>query len=167
MSLTTRLISAVACVVWGLGLTGCVQSYAQRSASQWVAVRALVEADLERDFARAKPTGREDFYTLTREVSGIPESEATEIATFYLLPGDPLGFTATAQGEILAVAGNERQALDPEIGVTFVWYREKDPFSFLPNAAEQSLWLALGIIGLVALVIVIGSDGDGTVNISF
>lgn len=161
------LISAAACVAWGLTLTGCMQSHAQRPASQWKAVRVLADADPDRRYARVELADREDFYTLVREVRHGSPWNGRELGEYFLKRGERLGFARTDDNGVIAIAGDQQLAIEPGPGVTFVWYREKAPFGFMPHPSHQTFWLTLGVAALVALVVVLVSEGDGSLEVNF
>ncbi|MEM6855869.1 MAG: hypothetical protein AAF593_15785 [Planctomycetota bacterium] len=158
----SQWLMLLGCVAWGIAMTGCAQTYAQRSPSEWVAARALPGMNPDQDVARVKRAGREDIYTLVRELNDRTQRIDQEIGTFYVPADGPLGFERGPEGAVFAVAADHRELLQVEPGVTHVWYREN-----MGWAENSTGLLILGGIALVAGIVVLAASGDGTLEINF
>lgn len=145
---------AVMCFVWGASLGGCSNHpLAQRSATTWQSVRVLPGSDPTVDEARPQPVDKESVYYLAREweaAAAKPTAGTGELTLkrAYLTHGEPLGFDFNAEGQVVAVAGQNTQVLAPIEGAHFVWYRERP---HLGDGVGDGLLQTVEVVGAVAL----------------
>ncbi|MBB6428757.1 hypothetical protein [Algisphaera agarilytica] len=157
-----KCLSVLACLVWGLALSGCTHPLAQRSASQWKAVRVLDETgDVTDRDATLKKNYDTTMVFLLRETQPptTPEPPEAEIARATVYHGDMIGFVYEG-GQTIAVAGSREWEITPEPGVHYVWYCTQDTGDDLATGALQVVGVVLVLGGLLFLNSLDDDDDD-------